>query len=108
MGAALIGALLLSKKKKHNNDAGYQQDWQQVEVYNLDGRTMRIFANPSRNAQVRGQFGPGTQLKNFGCDGYDGESWCEVATFDNRTRGWARDLVLRPVQGVGSGALGNG
>lgn len=114
IGAVALGALLLSRKGKNRNDGGYQQDWQQVEAYNLQSGRLRIFNNPSKNARVRGEVGEGILLRNYGCDQYEGESWCEVTTMDNRTRGWARDRYLRvsdtsaghlPSYGSGSGEL---
>ena len=102
LGAAVLGAILLSRKDKNkNNDQGYQHDWQQVEAYNLQSGTLRIFVNPDKNARVRREVPEGTQLRNYGCDDYNGESWCEVSTLDYRSRGWARDRYLRPSYGDG-------
>lgn len=102
IGAIAIGALLMSRKDKNRpNQGGYQQDWQQVEVYNLQTGTLRIFDRPSTNARVRDEVPAGTQLRNDGCEDYNGESWCEVSTLDNRSRGWARDRYLRPSYGSG-------
>lgn len=104
IGAAVLGAILLSRKDRNKgtaNDSGYQHDTQQVEVYNLQSGSLRIFDTPSTSANVRGEVGAGTLLRNYGCDTYNGESWCEVATLDNRTRGWARDRYLRPSYGAG-------
>ena len=102
IGAAVIGAILLSRKDKNRpNDNGYQHDWQQVEAYNLQSGSLRIFVSPDKNSRVRRDVPEGTQLRNYGCDEYYGESWCEVATLDNRTRGWARDRYLRPSYGNG-------
>ena len=101
IGAIAIGALLLSRKDRNNNnnnygDSGYQQDWQQVEVHNLQSGSLRIFDSPSTTAYVRSEVGAGTLLRNYGCDNYNSELWCEVSTLDNRARGWARDRYLRP------------
>lgn len=100
IGAAVLGAILLSRKDRNKpTDGGYQHDWQQVEVYNLQSGSMRIFDSPSTNARVRAQVRAGTILRNYGCDQYGGESWCEVATINGRTTGWARDRYLRPAYG---------
>ena len=102
IGAVALGAILLSRKDRNkNNEHGYQQDWQQVEVYNLQSGTLRIFASPNKNARVRDEVGTGTLLRNYGCDAYNGEIWCEVSTINYRTRGWARDRYLRPSYGSG-------
>ncbi len=105
VGALAIGALLLSRKNKNSNnnygDSGYQQDWQQVEVHNLQSGSLRIFDSPSTSAYVRREVGAGTLLRNYGCDNYNSELWCEVSTLDNRARGWARDRYLRPAYGSG-------
>lgn len=102
IGAAVLGAILLSRKDKNKpNDQGYQHDWQQVEAYNLQSGMLRIFVNPDKNARVRREVPEGTQLRNYGCDDYNGESWCEVSTLDYRNRGWARDRYLRPSYGDG-------
>lgn len=101
VGAVALGALLLSRKNKNkdrdrnDNDSGYVQDWQQVEAYDLQTGTLRIFTSPDKNSRVRGQVNEGALLRNYGCDDYNGESWCEVTTMNGRTRGWARDRYLR-------------
>lgn len=102
IGAVALGAILLSRGSKNKGDGGYSQDWQQVEAYDLQTGRLRIFRNPSKNASVRGEVAEGELLRNYGCDQYEGESWCEVTTMDNRTRGWARDRYLRvSTAGVG-------
>ena len=107
IGAVALGAILLSRKSKNSN-SGYQQDWQQVEVHGLQSGSLRIFAKPSKNARVRGEVGAGAILRNYGCDSYEGETWCEVDTMDGRTRGWARDRYLRPAEGGGYYPPGSG
>jgi hypothetical protein len=103
IGAAVLGAILLSRKdrNKPSSEGGYQQEWQQVEVYNLQTGSLRIFDSPSTNARVRTEVPAGTLLRNYGCEDYNGESWCEVSTINYRTRGWARDRYLRPAYGSG-------
>lgn len=101
VGAAAVAAILLSRKSKDRNDGGYQPEWQQVEAYNLDSGSLRIFSQPSKNARVVRSVGSGTVLRNFGCDDYNSESWCEVATMDGRTNGWARDRYLRVTDNAG-------
>ncbi len=105
IGAAVLGAILLSRKDKNynngNSDSGYQQDWQQVEVYNLQTGTLRIFDSPSTSARVRDEVPAGTLLRNYGCEDYNGEKWCEVSSLNYRSRGWARDRYLRPSYGSG-------
>ena len=95
IGAVALGALLLSRKDKKKDESGYQQDWQQVEAHGLQSGTLRIFAQPDKNSRVRGQVDEGSLLRNYGCDNYNGESWCEVTTMNGRTKGWARDRYLR-------------
>lgn len=104
IGAAVLGAILLSRKDKNRpgNDSGYQQEWQQVEVYNLQTGSLRIFDSPSTGARVRDEVPAGTLLRNYGCEDYNGESWCEVSTLNYRSRGWARDRYLRPAYGSGN------
>jgi len=41
----------------------------------------------------------GTLLRKYGCDDYNGKSWCEMSTLNYRSRGWARDRYLRPAYG---------
>ncbi len=104
IGAAVLAALLSRKDRStnnSNNNSGYQQDWQQVEVYNLQSGSLRIFDSPSTSARVGNEVPAGTMLRNYGCDDYNSEKWCEVSTLDNRTRGWARDRYLRPSYGSG-------
>ena len=106
IGAVALGALLLSRKDKDKHQQEYNQDWQEVEVYNLQTGTLRIFRDPSKDSRQRGTVGAGTILRNYGCDMYGGESWCEVSTMNGRTRGWARDRYLRATTsrpGYGSG-----
>lgn len=95
IGAVAIGALLLSRKDKDKHREEYQQDWQQVQVHNTQSGSLRIFRNPDKNSRVRGEVREGDFLRNYGCDNYNGESWCEVTTTNGRTRGWARDRYLR-------------
>lgn len=103
IGAAVLGAILLSKKDKNRpGDGGYQHESQQVEVYNLQSGSLRIFDSPSTSARVRDEVPAGTLLRNYGCEDYNGESWCEVSTLNYRSRGWARDRYLRPAYGSGS------
>jgi hypothetical protein len=102
LGAAVLGAILMSRKDRNRpSEGGYQQEWQQVEVYNLQTGSLRIFDSPSTNARVRTEVPAGTLLRNYGCEDYNGESWCEVSTINYRTRGWARDRYLRPAYGSG-------
>jgi len=95
IGAVAIGALLLSRKDKDKHRQEYNQDWQNVQVYNTQSGSLRIFRDPSKDARVRRDVREGTILRNYGCDMYNGESWCEVRTSDGRTTGWARDRYLR-------------
>lgn len=108
VGAAAIAAILLTRKSKDrpSHETGYRPEWQQVEVYGLQSSSMRIFREPSTNARVIENVRDGSILRNFGCDDYNGESWCEVATLDGRTEGWARDRYLRPTQTVNPGYPG--
>ena len=114
IGAVAIGALLLSGKDKDRHREQYNQDWQQVEVRNTQSGFLRIFREPDKNSRVRGELREGTLLRNYGCDRHNGESWCDVATLDNRTRGWARDRYLRVTdwqtypQRPGGGGSGGG
>lgn len=110
VGAVALTALLLSRKSKDRpgHGGGYQPEWQRVEVHGLQSGTMKIFANPSKNARVIRGVGDGTLLRNFGCEDYNSESWCEVATLDGRTEGWARDRYLRPTDNGGGWGGGNG
>ena len=95
IGAVAIGALLFAGKDKDRHREQHNQDWQQVEVRNTQSGFLRIFREPDKNSRVRGEFREGTLLRNYGCDRYNGEVWCDVTTLDNRTRGWARDRYLR-------------
>lgn len=108
VGAVALGAILLSRKSKDrsDNDTGYRPEWQQVEVYNLQSGTMKIFREPSKDARVVRGVSQGTVLRNFGCDDYRGESWCEVSLLNGRGEGWARDRYLRPIQTVNPGYPG--
>jgi hypothetical protein len=108
VGAVALTALLMSRKSKNRPGGGngYQPEWQQVEVHGLQSDSLRIFFEPATTARVARRVGDGTLLRNFGCDTYNGESWCEVATNDGRTEGWARDRYLRPVQTVNPGYPG--
>jgi len=113
IGAVALGAILLSRKDKDKHREQYQQDWQQVEAYNTQSGYLRIFREPDKNSRVRDEVREGTMLRNYGCDRYNGESWCEVSTLNGRTRGWARDRYLRVTYGqnypdYGSGGWGNG
>jgi uncharacterized protein YraI len=102
VGALALGALLLSKKdkNKNDNDGNYQgSQWQQVEAVNLQTGSLRIFDEPDKNSRVRGSVREGALLRNYGCDDYNSEVWCEVTTSNGRTRGWARDRYLRVTQG---------
>lgn len=95
IGAVAIGAILLSRKDKDKHRDQYQQDWQEVQVHNTQSGSLRIFRNPDKNSRVRGEVREGETLRNYGCDNYNGESWCEVTTLNGRTKGWARDRYLR-------------
>jgi hypothetical protein len=109
LGVLAVGALLLSKKDKDKHREQYQQDWQAVEASNTQSGRLRIFRNPSKDARVQQEVREGTRLRNYGCDQYNGESWCEVTTMNGRTTGWARDRYLRPVdQGYPGGGGGGG
>jgi hypothetical protein len=115
IGAVAIGAILLSRKDKDKHREQYQQDWQRVQVYNTQSGSARIFRNPDKNSRVRGEVREGEFMRNFGCDNYNGESWCEVTTLNGRTKGWARDRYLRvsygddyPDYGSGGGYPGGG
>lgn len=111
VGAVALGAILLSRKSKDRNndtDTGYRPEWQQVEVYNLQSGSLKIFREPSKDARVVQAIPAGTVLRNFGCDDYRGESWCEVSMLNGRAEGWARDRYLRPTQTVNPGYPGGG
>lgn len=109
IGAVAIGALLLSRKDKNrpNND-GYQQDWQQVQATDTQSGSVRVFANPDKNARVVYSVNEGAMLRNYGCENYNGESWCEVTRPNGTSRGWARDRYLRVVSGPGYNPPGSG
>lgn len=108
IGAVALGAILLSRKDKDKHREQYNQDWQMVEVRNTQSGRLRIFRNPDKNARVQQEVREGTQLRNNGCDQYNGEVWCEVSTINGRTTGWARDRYLRPVYSNGGGWNGGG
>lgn len=101
IGAVAIGAILLSRKDKDKHRDQYNQDWQRVQVHNTQSGSARIFRDPDKNSRVRGEVREGEFMRNFGCDNYNGESWCEVTTMNGRTRGWARDRYLRVSYGDG-------
>ncbi|MFN3864106.1 MAG: hypothetical protein ACK4RT_07480 [Erythrobacter sp.] len=106
IGAVAIGALLLSGKDKDKHREQYNQAWQEVQVFNTQSGFARIFRKPDKNARVRDEVREGTFLRNFGCDNYNGESWCEVTTMNGRTRGWARDRYLRVTGNYPGGGSG--
>lgn len=112
IGAVAIGAILLSGKDKDKHRDQYNQDWQEVQVHNTQSGTLRIFRNPDKNSRVRDEVREGTFLRNFGCDNYNGESWCQVSTMNGSTQGWARDRYLRVTGNYpgwgGSGGSGGG
>ncbi|OBV10915.1 hypothetical protein [Erythrobacter dokdonensis] len=110
IGAVALGAILLSRKDKDKHKDQYQQDWQEVEVHNTQSGKLRIFRKPDKNARVREEVREGTMLRNYGCDRYNSETWCEVRTMNGRTEGWARDRYLRVTDnypGNGWGGSGN-
>ncbi|MFN4020613.1 MAG: hypothetical protein ACK4IC_08860 [Erythrobacter sp.] len=106
IGAVAIGALLLSGKDKDKHREQYNQDWQEVQVYNTQSGNLRIFRKPDKGSRVRGEVREGTFLRNYGCDNRNGESWCEVSTMNGRTRGWARDRYLRVTGNYPGGGWG--
>lgn len=114
IGAVALGAILLSRKDKDRHRDEYQQDWQEVQVHNTQSGSLRIFREPNKNSRVREEVREGAVLRNYGCDNYNGESWCEVRTMNGRNSGWARDRYLRatgnyPGNGWGgSGGSGGG
>ena len=108
IGAVAIGAILLSRKDKDKHRDQYNQDWQRVQVHNTQSGSARIFRNPDKNSRVRGEVREGEFMRNFGCDNYNGESWCEVSTLNGRTTGWARDRYLRVSYGDGYPDYGSG
>jgi hypothetical protein len=108
IGAVAIGAILLSRKDKDKHRDQYNQDWQRVQVHNTQSGSARIFRDPDKNSRVRGEVREGEFMRNFGCDNYNGESWCEVTTMNGRTRGWARDRYLRVSYGDGYPDYGSG
>lgn len=108
IGAVAIGAILLSRKDKDKHRDQYNQDWQRVQVHNTQSGSARIFRNPDKNSRVRGEVREGEFMRNFGCDNYNGESWCEVSTMNGRTTGWARDRYLRVSYGDGYPDYGSG
>jgi hypothetical protein len=95
IGAVAIGAILLSRKDKDKHREQYQQDWQRVQVHNTQSGQLRIFRKPDKDSRVQARVREGEFLRNYGCDNYNGESWCEVSTINGRTMGWARDRYLR-------------
>lgn len=108
IGAVAIGAILLSRKDKDKHREQYQQDWQRVQVHNTQSGSARIFRSPDKNSRVRGEVREGEFMRNFGCDNYNGESWCEVTSLNGRTKGWARDRYLRVSYGQGYPDYGSG
>lgn len=112
VGAVAIGAILLSSKDKDKHRNEYNQDWQEVQVHNTQSGTLRIFRSPDKNSRVRDEVREGSFLRNYGCDNYNGESWCEVRTMNGRSSGWARDRYLRVTGNYpgwgGSGGSGGG
>lgn len=109
VGAVALTALLLSRKTKDKPGNDYRPDWQHVEVYDVSSSdTLRIFNQPSKKGRVVGRVRNGAILRNFGCEEYKRESWCEVATMDGYAEGWARDRYLRPAQSVNPGYPGGG
>lgn len=108
IGAVAIGAILLSRKDKDKHRDQYNQDWQRVQVHNTQSGSARIFRNPDKNSRVRGDVREGEFMRNYGCDNYNGESWCEVSTMNGRTTGWARDRYLRVSYGDGYPDYGSG
>lgn len=103
IGAVALGAILLSRGDRDKHREQFNQDWQMVEAHNTQSGRLRIFRNPDKNARVQQEVREGTQLRNYGCDRYNGETWCEVSSINGRTTGWARDRYLRPVYGNGGG-----
>ncbi len=106
IGAVAIGAILLSSKDKDKHRDQYNQDWQEVQVHNTQSGSLRIFRNPDKNSRVRDEVREGTFLRNYGCDNYNGESWCQVRTMNGRTEGWARDRYLRVTGNYPGGGWG--
>ena len=106
IGAVAIGALLLSSKDKDKHRDQYNQDWQEVQVHNTQSGSLRIFRDPDKNSRVRDEVREGTFLRNYGCDNYNGESWCQVRTMNGRTEGWARDRYLRVTGNYPGGGWG--
>lgn len=106
IGAVAIGALLLSGRDKDKHREQYNQDWQEVQVYNTQSGNLRFFRKPNKSSRVRSEVREGTFLRNYGCDNFNGESWCEVSTMDGRTRGWARDRYLRVTGNYPGGGWG--
>jgi hypothetical protein len=106
IGAVAIGALLMSGKDKERHREQYQQDWQPVVVYNTQSGSARIFRRPDKDSRVRDDVREGTRLRNYGCDRYNGELWCQVSTMNGRTEGWARDRYLRVTNDYPGGGWG--
>lgn len=106
IGAVAIGAILLSRGDKDKHRDQYNQDWQEVQVHNTQSGTLRIFRNPDKNSRVRDEVREGTYLRNYGCENYNGESWCDVSTMNGRTQGWARDRYLRVTGNYPGGGWG--
>lgn len=98
IGAVALGAILLSRGDRDRHREQYNQDWQMVEVTGTQSGRLRIFRNPDKDSRVRDEVREGSRLRNFGCDRYNGETWCEVTTVNGRTTGWARDRYLRPAR----------
>ena len=107
VGAAAIGALLLTDKSKDKNPSEqtrptYGQALQQMEVYGVRNG-LRIFAQPVTSAPVVMEMADGAILQSYGCQVFNREQWCEVSPNRNTAKGWALGRYLRPVGAVAPG-----
>ncbi|MBC2650883.1 hypothetical protein H7F50_06560 [Novosphingobium flavum] len=109
LGAAALGAILLSQKDKDKPDQSGQvmrpphPSWQQFEVYSVRPNGLSIFAQPATGAPVLMQMAEGAILQGYGCQVFNREQWCEVSPNPNMAKGWALGRYLRPTGSVSPG-----
>lgn len=102
LGAAALGAILLSQKDKDRPDPSGQgvrppsPSSQQLEVYGVRPGGLTILTQPVNGAPVLMQMAEGAILQSYGCQVFNREQWCEVTPNPNMTKGWALGRYLRP------------
>lgn len=105
--AGLLLALAMAPAAAQEADGTEPEFW---EVTGLaPAATLTLRQEAAVSAAVVADVARGTVLRNLGCTGEGGETWCEVELADGGPRGWASGRYLaayaEPPPGAGTGRV---